>query len=84
MESDRPFTERMSWHVTTSCGCSYEVLLIVQREVAFVMGCPAGWAMRLNRMAFGKPGAHEVYPTREGAMQAAWNWFAGMDIVPWD
>ena len=40
--------------------------------------------MRLNRLKFETPGAHEIYQTREQAMKAAEDWFKGLDIVPWD
>ncbi len=48
------------------------------------MGCPAGWAVRMNRLPFHAPGAHAVYPTRTEAMRHADDWFRGLDVVPWD
>ena len=84
MESVRPFSERMAWSVTRSCGCQYDVLIIDRREEAFVMSRPAGWAVRMNRLSFHAPGGHAVYPTREEAMRHAEDWFRGLDVVPWD
>jgi hypothetical protein len=76
--------ERLKWVVTRSCGCQYDSLLIGNRDEASVMNCPAGWALRLNRLRFESPGAHEIYRTRELAMKAVEDWFKGLDIVPWD
>jgi hypothetical protein len=84
MESARPFSERMQWAVTTSCGCSYDVLIIDNREVAFIVPCPAGWAMRMNHLPHGAPGAQAITPTLDEAKRAAEDYFLGLDIVPWD
>ena len=84
MESERPFSERMHWEVTKSCGCSYDVLIIDKREVAFIVPCPAGWAMRMHRLAYGEPGSQAITETLEEAKKAAEDYYLGLDIVPWD
>ena len=84
MDSERPFSERMRWIVARSCGCAHDSLVIDRHEEASVMGCPAGWAVRMNRLPFHAPGAHAVYPTRTEAMRHADDWFRGLDVVPWD
>ena len=59
-------------------------MLVDSSDEASVIDVPAGWAMRLNRLDFYTPGAHEIHKTRELAMKAAEDWFKGLDIVPWD
>ena len=78
----RPFSGRMRWIVARSCGCAHDSLVIGNHEEASVMGCPAGWAVRMNRLPFHAPGEHAVCPMLEQAMQHAEEWFKGLDVVP--
>jgi hypothetical protein len=76
--------ERLSWRITQSCGCSYDVQTLDHREVADVMEVLAGWATRNYTLNFEVKGAHEVLTTQEEAMRVAEAYFLGLDIEPWD
>jgi hypothetical protein len=76
--------ERLSWRVSQSCGCAYDVLTLDHREAADVMSVPAGWATRNYLLKFEVKGAYEVLPTREEAMRIAEAWFLALDIEPWN
>ena len=77
-------SESITWIITHSCGCQYDTLLVDGRDEACVMVCPAGWAMRMNRLPYDAPGAHAIRATRELAMKAAADGFKGLDTAPRD
>jgi len=82
MEGAKKIRERLSWRVSQSCGCRYDVLFLDGRDVADVMEVPAGWATRNYLLKFEVKGAHEVLPTREEAMRTAEARFLALHIEP--
>lgn len=81
MESVRAFSERVAWRVG-----SYEIdyLTLDRMDAGSLLPQPVGWVLLIYSCVGGPACCRQVFDTRDEAMKAGIDWFAGLDIVPWD